>query len=295
MQDTPGALAPILELIGHTALSTPAISDLPGIGELWNNSGEIVVAVYGPRIPLAFMTSALSLFFTDKLIRLANGLALSILGDGVNAPSLGNAPGSSTGSLRRGDREHIGIGADAERQAHRRRPQPAETLRREHLGQLPGILAPRVTLDPGFGVRDDVGIHHGGLRLVLRTQHADQVPLPRPHRLGPELLGLPILWPEPVTLDELLQLVPHPKRARFREPLCQVQGRPRPLPLPGLSGGEIERDPLAIRMREQCVASASRRLTNLLDAASAADAAVTSTWQQATSDSDRTMIAETEV
>ena len=110
------ALSPILELIGHTALSTPAISDLPGIGELWNNSWEIVVAAYGllilvggvlvmghesvqtrysikeigPRIPMAFVASALSLFFADKLIRLANGLTLGILGGGVNAPSLGD-------------------------------------------------------------------------------------------------------------------------------------------------------------------------------------------------------------
>ncbi|MEU0509269.1 hypothetical protein [Amycolatopsis sp. NPDC006125] len=110
------ALSPILELIGHTALSTPTISDLPGIGELWNNSWEIVVAAYGllillggivvmshesvqarysikeigPRIPLAFIASALSLFAVDKFIRLANGLTLGVLGDGVNAPSLGN-------------------------------------------------------------------------------------------------------------------------------------------------------------------------------------------------------------
>ncbi|WP_433264830.1 hypothetical protein ACQPZF_36210 [Actinosynnema sp. CS-041913] len=110
------ALAPILELIGHTVLSTPTISDLPGIGELWNNSWELVVAAYGllillggivvmghesvqtrysikeigPRIPIAFLASALSLFFADKFIRLANGLVLDILGDGVGAPSLGD-------------------------------------------------------------------------------------------------------------------------------------------------------------------------------------------------------------
>lgn len=110
------ALSPILELIGHTALSTPEIGDLPGIGELWNNSWEIVVAAYvlliliggivvmghesvqtrysikeiGPRIPVAFVASALSLFFADKLIRLANGLTLGILGGGAKAPSLGN-------------------------------------------------------------------------------------------------------------------------------------------------------------------------------------------------------------
>ncbi|WP_459714378.1 TrbL/VirB6 family protein [Actinophytocola sp. KF-1] len=110
------ALSPILDLIGHTALSTPTIGDLPGIGELWNSSWEIVVAAYallilvggivvmghesvqtrysikeiGPRIPVAFVASALSLFFADKLIRLANGLTLGILGGGAEAPSLGD-------------------------------------------------------------------------------------------------------------------------------------------------------------------------------------------------------------
>lgn len=122
------ALSPILELIGHTALSTPTISDLPGIGELWNNSWELVVAAYGllillggilvmghesvqarysikeigPRIPIAFMASALSLFFTDKLIRLANGLTLGILGDGVNAPSLGNTLKDAVAGIQTG-------------------------------------------------------------------------------------------------------------------------------------------------------------------------------------------------
>jgi hypothetical protein len=109
------ALSPILDLIGHAALSTPTISDLPGIGELWTNSWALVVAAYGlfiliggivvmghesvqtrhsikeigPRIPIAFIASALSLFFADKLIRLANALTVGILGDGVNAPTLG--------------------------------------------------------------------------------------------------------------------------------------------------------------------------------------------------------------
>ncbi|WP_409490679.1 hypothetical protein [Amycolatopsis sp. cmx-11-12] len=124
------ALSPILDLIGHTALSTPTISDLPGIGELWNNSWELVLALYGffilgggillmghesvqarysikeigPRIPIAFLASALSLFFADKFIRLANALTLGVLGDGVNAPSLGNTlkdavAGINTGGL----------------------------------------------------------------------------------------------------------------------------------------------------------------------------------------------------
>lgn len=109
------ALAPILELIGRTVLSTPTIASLPGIGELWNHSFELVVAVYGllilvggivvmghqsvqtrysikeigPRIPLAFLASTLSLFFADKMILLANALTLGVLGGGV-APSLGD-------------------------------------------------------------------------------------------------------------------------------------------------------------------------------------------------------------
>ncbi|WIV57965.1 hypothetical protein [Amycolatopsis nalaikhensis] len=110
------ALSPILDLLGHTALSTPTIDSLPGIGELWNNSWELVVAAYGlfvliggivvmshesiqarysikeigPRIPVAFLASALSLFFADKFIQLANALTLGVLGGGVNPPSLGN-------------------------------------------------------------------------------------------------------------------------------------------------------------------------------------------------------------
>ncbi|MFF5992279.1 hypothetical protein [Prauserella flavalba] len=110
------ALSPILELLGHTALTTPTLDQLPGIGELWNNSWQIVLACYGmlilvagivvmshetvqsrysikeigPRIPIGFLASALSLFFAEKFIRLANALSAAVLGDGVNPPSLGS-------------------------------------------------------------------------------------------------------------------------------------------------------------------------------------------------------------
>ncbi|WP_275294612.1 hypothetical protein [Amycolatopsis sp. La24] len=110
------ALSPILDLIGHSALSTPTISDLPGITDLWNNSWNIAVAAYGlfvlaagiivmshetlqsryslkeiaPRIPVAFAASALSLFIVDKIIRLANGLTLGVLGGDVSPPSVGD-------------------------------------------------------------------------------------------------------------------------------------------------------------------------------------------------------------
>lgn len=116
------ALSPILELLAATALSTPTIDQLPGIGELWQNSFEMVVAVYGlliliggivvmshesvqtrysvkeigPRIVIAFLASTLSLFFADKLIRLANAFSAAILGDGVNPPALGNTLSEAT-------------------------------------------------------------------------------------------------------------------------------------------------------------------------------------------------------
>lgn len=122
------ALSPILELIGHTALSTPTIDSLPGIGELWNNSWELVLAAYvlfilvggivvmshesvqtrysikeiGPRIPVAFLASALSLFFVDKFIQLANALTLGVLGGGVDPPSLGNTLKDAVAGIQSG-------------------------------------------------------------------------------------------------------------------------------------------------------------------------------------------------
>ncbi|MFD2480334.1 hypothetical protein [Amycolatopsis albidoflavus] len=110
------ALSPILDLLGHTVLTTPTLDQLPGVGELWDNSWQIVLACYGmliliagivvmshesvqsrysikeigPRIPIGFLASALSLFFAEKLIRLANALSAAVLGDGVNPPSLGS-------------------------------------------------------------------------------------------------------------------------------------------------------------------------------------------------------------
>jgi hypothetical protein len=122
------ALSPILELLGRTALSTPTIDSLPGIGELWNNSFELVVAAYslfvlvggivvmshesiqarysikeiGPRIPVAFPASALSLFFADKFIQLANALTLGVLGGGVDPPSLGDTLSEAVAGIQSG-------------------------------------------------------------------------------------------------------------------------------------------------------------------------------------------------
>lgn len=110
------ALTPVLNLLGQTVLSTPTLDQLPGVGDLWNGSWQIVLACYGllvivggiivmahesvqtrysvkeigPRIVLGFLASALSLFFADKIIRLANALTLAVLGQGVSPTSLGS-------------------------------------------------------------------------------------------------------------------------------------------------------------------------------------------------------------
>lgn len=115
------ALSPVLAMLGATALSTPTLDQLPGIGELWNNSWQIVLACYsllillggilvmshesvqsrysikeiGPRIPLGFFASALSLFVTDKAIRLANALSQAVLGQDLHPPSVGATLGAA--------------------------------------------------------------------------------------------------------------------------------------------------------------------------------------------------------
>lgn len=123
------ALSPIITLLAATALSTPTLDQLPGIGELWQNSFGIVVAVYGlliliggivvmsheslqtrysikeigPRIPVAFLASVLSLFFADKLIRLANAFSAAILTGELTPPSLGDTlTDATTGALTGG-------------------------------------------------------------------------------------------------------------------------------------------------------------------------------------------------
>jgi hypothetical protein len=110
------ALTPVLNLLGHTVLSTPTLDQLPGVAQLWGSDWQIVLGVYGlliiiggilvmthesvqtrysikeigPRIVLGFLASALSLFAADKIIRLANTLTLAVLGSGVAPTSLGD-------------------------------------------------------------------------------------------------------------------------------------------------------------------------------------------------------------
>jgi hypothetical protein len=111
------ALNPLLDLLGHTLLTTPTPDSLPAIGQLWNSSWQIMLACYGlliliggilvmaygtvqnrhsvkeiaPRIVLGFLAGALSLWVASQAIDLANALAQAIVSGGVDPVSAGNA------------------------------------------------------------------------------------------------------------------------------------------------------------------------------------------------------------
>ncbi|MFC8429295.1 hypothetical protein [Streptomyces sp. NPDC057253] len=112
-----GALNPLLDLLSDTLLTTPSPSSLPRVGELWTNSWQIALACYAsliavagivvmghetvqtrhsikeiaPRIPLAFIAAALSLFLTGKAVDLANALSRAAMSGGVDADTAGPA------------------------------------------------------------------------------------------------------------------------------------------------------------------------------------------------------------
>src|SRR6201996_6767042 len=107
------ALNPLLKLLGQTLLTTPQLSSLPRIGQLWENSREIAVAVYAlviliagilvmayetvqtrhsmkeilPRLITAFLTANLSLILATQAVSFANALSTAVLGQGVTAHS----------------------------------------------------------------------------------------------------------------------------------------------------------------------------------------------------------------
>jgi hypothetical protein len=124
------ALNPLLDLLSKTLLTTPMPDALPRIGELWNNSWEILVVTYGllvliagvilmgyqtvqtqysvkelaPRLVIGFLSGALSMWVATKAIQIANGLAQAVMSGGVDAPSAGQALrelvlGSLTGGI----------------------------------------------------------------------------------------------------------------------------------------------------------------------------------------------------
>ncbi len=105
------ALNPLLDLLSNTLLTTPTPDQLPRIGELWNSSWEILLAVYGmlvliagillmgyqtlqtrtsvkeiaPRIIVGFLAGALSLWICTKAIDMANALAKAVVAGGVES------------------------------------------------------------------------------------------------------------------------------------------------------------------------------------------------------------------
>ncbi|MFI0937428.1 hypothetical protein [Streptomyces sp. NPDC021020] len=110
------ALNPLLKLLGDILLATPSLSSLPRVGELWQNSWEIVLAVYAilialagivlmsyeslqsrysvkeiaPRIPVGLLAAGLSLFLAGKAVDLANALSHAVMGAGADGEGAGN-------------------------------------------------------------------------------------------------------------------------------------------------------------------------------------------------------------
>ncbi|WP_424187654.1 hypothetical protein ACOBQX_07615 [Actinokineospora sp. G85] len=109
------ALNPLLDLLSRTLLTTPTPEALPRVGELWDNSWQILLVSYGllvliagviamgyqsvqtrhsvkelaPRLVVGFLAGALSLWVATKGIQIANALVPAIMGGGVDASSAG--------------------------------------------------------------------------------------------------------------------------------------------------------------------------------------------------------------
>ncbi|MGW5054962.1 hypothetical protein [Actinokineospora sp. NPDC004072] len=109
------ALNPLLDLLSRTLLTTPMPGELPRVGELWDNSWQILLLAYGllvliagviamsyqsvqtrhsikelaPRLVVGFLAGALSLWVATKGIQIANGLVAAIMGGGVDAGAAG--------------------------------------------------------------------------------------------------------------------------------------------------------------------------------------------------------------
>jgi hypothetical protein len=105
------ALDPLLKLLGQTLLTTPEVSSLPRIGQLWENSRQLAVAVYAliivvagivvmayetvhtrqgikeiaPRIVLGFLAWNMSLLLAGKAVTFANALSTGVLSQGADA------------------------------------------------------------------------------------------------------------------------------------------------------------------------------------------------------------------
>jgi hypothetical protein len=109
------ALNPLLDLLSTTLLTTPPPESLPRVGELWNQSWEILLICYGllvmiagvllmaheslharysikeiaPRLVIGFLAGAVSLFLATKAIAVANALAAAVMGGGLDPDAVG--------------------------------------------------------------------------------------------------------------------------------------------------------------------------------------------------------------
>ncbi|HWO59291.1 MAG TPA: hypothetical protein VNO31_04575, partial [Umezawaea sp.] len=107
------ALNPLLDLLSTTLLTTPMPDSLPRLGELWENSWQILLLSYGllvlvagviamsyqtlqtrhsikeltPRLVVGFLAGALSLWVATKGIQIANALVEAIMDGGVDTES----------------------------------------------------------------------------------------------------------------------------------------------------------------------------------------------------------------
>jgi len=105
------ALNPLLDLLSRTLLTTPMPESLPRVGELWENSWQILVASYSllvliagvvamgyqtvqtrqsikeitPRLVVGFLAGTLSMWVATKAIQIANAAVAAIMDGGVDA------------------------------------------------------------------------------------------------------------------------------------------------------------------------------------------------------------------
>lgn len=113
---TPG-LNSLLDLLAKSVLVTPALDQLPVMGQVWTSSQHIVIGVYAslilvagiivmayqtlhtrtsikeilPRVIVGFLAANLSLFFGGKIIEIGNAFSQAILGDQINPETAARA------------------------------------------------------------------------------------------------------------------------------------------------------------------------------------------------------------
>lgn len=111
------SLNPLLDLLSKTLLTTPEPGEIPEIGVLWNQSWELVLALYvlvvmaagvllmaresfqtqwsirelAPRLVIGFTAGGLSMMIATAGIGFANALAAAMAGDGLDPGSAGQA------------------------------------------------------------------------------------------------------------------------------------------------------------------------------------------------------------